>query len=353
MHYALYQGVPPHFSVTWRDSKIAFMKSILKEFGKKAMATFPNKDPKACDATMYLVCYELDWIEIDKRLANIKDLFECCSLFHDVMEEDKETEHPYPLKINIKLFGHHGSIYIVSKAQIFNSQEQSLHGIYITTKDSDFPGTELSNKKVPKQKKFNYDAYQDISDILTGEPNNEEHKARQKEIAGYLLDTLDGKIREAPYDMAVIRAMWMAISIPFIAEIAPPPDRGITEIQSVCSRLINGDSLNDVHDNLKGLGGNNPGSHIYCYNLYKGIRSGNNTFKNVLLYPYQKHNSTLKCPVKDCNGHIKTSERKGPDPEYTCSLQRRGVLQYRINMFSNRDEVLLACASQAKEVIIN
>ena len=357
MQYAINHRVPPHLSVTWRDRNTAYMNNIIKTYGKPVTALFPNKDPKTRSSKLDLKCYELFWNDIEQQFLNVKEFFVCCSLLHDFMPQDEQTGHPYPLKISIKLFGHQGAIYVISKAQIFNSNEPSMHGLYITTDDDDFLGTTLCDKgKNPKQNKFNFDAYLDISDILTGRFNVDTDKERQKTIAKYLIsNTLDSNAHEPetrPYPMHVIRAMWMAIAIPFIAEIVPPPDQGIINIQSVCSQLITGASLDDVQADLKGHGGNNPGSHIFCYNLYKGIRDGNNTFRNVLLYPYPKSSSTLKCPIKDCKGHITKSERKGPEPEYTCSMQRRGVWTYRINMFSNRDEALLACARQATQVIM-
>ncbi len=295
------------------------------------------------------------------------DFFLCLSIYFDFMPTDIDG-YPYPLKINIELFGHKGVFYIMSRAQIFpdpGSTGKALERcLYIFSNDQDFEPTKHGTKMNKATNTFNFEAYKGISFLLNGDVeagelqpkiqkskmNKEssqdqsrkaleseidvginELKTRQSLIGKYILEALDGidnqpDLEPKLFPMRVIRAMWMAVIIPFVAETAPPSDEAIQTIESVHSDLMKGATFDaEMEKKLKGLGGANPGCHKLCYYLYDSIRKGNNTFKKVLIHPHANR------------------------AEFTPSMQR-GIHEYRKSMFNNSNEALLKLAAEIDQV---
>ena len=240
-------------------------------------------------------------------------------------------------------FGHNDiAFYILSKAEVFNNSESQYHkSLYITTLKEDFKGGKRykpqKNKKkkstIAEGEKFNYDAYKDISYILHGNEGNRQHIDRQRLIASCLIDTLDGKKTVKPeFEVDIIRAMVMALAIPFIAEICPPSDEALCNINKVKCKLQGGSVLDKSMEKLlKARGGGNPGCHRLLYCLFGTIKEGTNTFKKVLRH--RDHSNQAK-------------------PDFLPSMTG-GVLEYRRSMFNKKDEALLKMAAEINLVSIS
>ncbi len=351
--YANHSGLPGcSESLTERDTNLEkITKFIIPKYMEKVdkEIIFEVCDKKGqtlqCKRHSY---YEINWEEVKnlkddsnhKVFWNLEHFFLSCSLYFDFMPTCSPQENGavagldpsewvYPLKIKLVLFGHqNASFFIVPKADVWHDYEAPTNrSIYITTLDQDFPGTTHSNvpKQVQKRNCYNFEGYPGICSILHGNGNTE----RQRNIASHLLAAL-GDTREEckqppPSDMKTIRAMVMALAIPFIAEPAPPSDQGITQIHSLHPDLTR--KLPDKGQ-LKRLGGGNPGCHILYKYLLETIKEGTNSFGKVLLHP--SHGDKGK-------------------PEFLPS-KTNGVSEYRASMFSSRDEAILRMQAWLDEV---
>ncbi len=274
--------------------------------------------------------YEVTWSKIQDNFFNHMHFFLCCSLYFDFMPKD--GDHPYPLKVNMRLFGHDAAFYIFSRAQIWNNSKRPMERLlYITTDDKDFLGSVQNQNRNENKDTYNFEAYKDISFILNGDSKQdyttlnpahkdgeESSKETQKVIADHLLSTLNGKGYEVhrSHKMCIIRTMWMAVVLPFVAEPAPPSDETLRDISSVYQEMVQGARYDtSMEECIKGLGGGNPGCHELCYNLYERIASGKNSFKKVLDHPHAQN----------------------AKPQFTPSMVKVGSHEYRKTMFNDRD----------------
>ena len=284
--------------------------------------------------------YELDWADVKDRFDNPEHFLLCLSQYchwmpkiqtdQDSSSEEKSLsagENPetrpnpedgqtpkekeentrerfYPLRVKVDWFGTEDEFYV---AQLTLMDPQACK------RDESLC--------VIRPKATNFDAYKDLCSLLHGKEGDKKAMEGQKEIASYLLNTLDGTqepLQNPPYEMDVIRAMVMILAIPFIAEIAPPPDDSIEKIRNIYADLIENrlDRLatTKMEKQLKALGGRNPGCHEKCYELLKAVQEGDKTFRMVFRHPSQ----TTAAFVPSGTG---------------------GVLEYRISMFSVDKEI--------------
>ncbi len=240
-----------------------------------------------------------------------------------------EPQLEYPLKIKLKLFRHDTAFYILPKSHVWHDYGKPMErSLYVTTLDEDFKGTKHSNtpKQTKREQSYNYEAYPGICKILHANGG----LRRQQNIASHLLAALDGTEEQceepSPSDMKTIRAMVMALVIPFIAEIAPPSDDAIKQIHAVHTNMMKGEQFDKAQ--LKNLGGGNPGCHMLCKYLFETIKEGINNFKKVFLHPEYG------------------DEGK---PEFLPS-KTNGVSEYRASMFNSRDEVILRMQDRLNQV---
>ncbi len=310
----------------------------------------------------------------------------------ECVQKDSDS-HPYPLKVNMKMLGHKGSFYIFSKAQVMiaknvwdldetNVNSAMQRSLYVVTCDEDFQGTKQGQrgKTLEGIDAYNYEAYKDVNFLLSGEdednPNKDNQNAaenkqnkkgmkgkaggkqgktkgqkdqqnlkedmkkvdpqqveRESMLAGHIIDTLDGKDNQTGVDlsMPIKRAMWMAMIIPFVAEPAPPSNETIRKIRDVYLQLTTKGVRFDgsMKSKLVGLGGGNPGCDELCYELYKSIRRGANSFRNVLFHT------------------------QGPPwPDFTPSKAGVGVQGYRLRMFNHREDAIGCIVRHLSEVSI-
>ncbi len=331
------------------------MKSILPKGPSTTVKVELKGKPEKVEERQ---CYELSWEKVKKKFKSRMDFFQCLSLYFDFMPLDssskKPHQYPFPLKIKMRLFGHEGAFYILSRPYIFSEQPTVTaleRCLYIIAQDTDFIPTKQTKQSKQRdigKDTYNFEAYKDISYLLNGdvelmEANKRPEKAaeikfqttqRQKQIAQYLLEALDGVDNQPQLDrehfpMRIIRAMWMALIIPFVAETAPPPNRAARVIKSIYQGVYDGTKFDaNMEKDLNALGGCNPGCHELCYRLYESIRDGRAHFRDVLLHPH------------------------GAKPAFTPSMVC-GVHKYRCSMFEDiRGEAVMATCAASNQVCL-
>ncbi len=383
--YANYANISPNLH-TVRDTNTKLMKDnivplLTPETLVHEKKIFHGQGEE--DAYMYAIehYHQIEWSLVKDHFQNPMHFLECLSLYFDWMptEQEPSTENGlnprympstqectqecqsdptdtakskkepsvssktsstgkfsgpkyYPLRVKPNWFGHkEGAFYVMSQAQVFNTDAPQHHkSLYIITLEEDFPRSK--NKKKPK----NFDAYKDLCALLHGKEvdhtkdqyGHTQFGEKQKLIASYLLNTLDGTqepLENPPFAMDIIRAMVMILAIPFVAEIAPPSDDAIRIIEQVYSDLkeknIDSTIQKALEDRLIKLGGRNPGCHILCHKLLKSVKEGVKTFKMVFRHPDKI-------------------------PAAFIPSRTGGVLEYRKSMFSPDHELLLEIAAE-------
>ncbi len=346
---ANYSGISKDQPPTQRDRNIGLMKDILPKEPSTTVKVELKEQPETIEERK---CYELSWDEVKERFTSRMHFFQCLSLYFDFMPCKKPHQYPFPLKIKMKIFGHEGAFYILSRPYIFSKQPTGTpleRCLYIIAQDTDFMPTKQTKQSKQRdiaKDTFNFEAYKDISYLLNGdvelrEANERPEKAaeiefqtrqRQKQIAKHLLEALDGVDNQPELDpelfqMRIIRAMWMALIIPFVAETAPPPDKAARVIRDIYRDVQKGTKFDaNMEDQLNGLGGCNPGCHELCYCLYQSIRDGRAYFKDVLLHPHPSNTAFTPSVV-------------------------RGVHRYRCSMFDDiRGEAVMATGAAFNQV---
>ena len=318
----------------------------------------PN--PRGLEGSQTVNCYVLDHKDTAAMFKNNQDFFEHLSLYFGFMAEhyDDQTGYPYPILVRMFMFNHDAQFLMCAKAQALRVTDDTAckDTIYITTKDEHFPGTTLS--KVAKKNVFNFDAYKDLPKALKS------CKMCDKDLAKMILENLhetgtEELIYTSPIEMNAIRALCMTVLIPFIAEIAPPPDDVIAKIRQLHDitreRLC---QANYIDEFLSGLGGSNPGSHMFYLILIKMIAAGLMDFQDVLAGKRQKHvprcprrknMPTNRCANRECS-YTATPTMIGPKAKFI-PARVGGLLEYRKEMFNPESTAIQTCASQYLGVV--
>ncbi len=355
----LYRLFMQFSSNEFQEPRITLMKGIMDYIRKEGdLVDFELPNPREKNGSQIVKCYVLDHDKTASVFKDKQDFYQHLSLYFGFMTEhyDDETGYPYPILVRIYMFGHNGQFLMCAKAQALRTEDPQeiaacRNTIFITVKDEHFPGTRGSKKT--KKNTFNFDAYKDMPKALKS------CKIIEKDLAKMILENLieqgGGEIEPSfNLPMNVIRALCMAIWVPFIAEIAPPPDDALDRIRKLYektrSQLCSTRYLDEC---LRGIGGSNPGSHIYYLALIKQIVSGQNQFESVLAGKRQTH--VPKCPrcqasppANKCANYpqceYSSEQWEGPKAEYI-PARVGGLVEYRLEMFNNQSTAIQSCES--------